>query len=93
MVILTEFYKMLTEHNIIPGVRSHKTLPNRGLAGPPVRTSWDLTTSGVRKCTGGVLSSQVKIPGVHQSIEGCCMSSLCRVKRVCEMNFIARDVT
>jgi hypothetical protein len=32
---------------------------------PPVKTSWDLTTSGVRKCTGGVLSSQVKIPGVH----------------------------
>jgi hypothetical protein len=23
---------MMTEHNIIPGVRSHKTLANRGLA-------------------------------------------------------------
>jgi hypothetical protein len=27
---------------------------------------WDLTTSRVRKCTGGVLSSQAKISGVHQ---------------------------
>jgi hypothetical protein len=47
------------------------------MAGPPVRASWDLTTSGVRKCRG-VLSSQVKIPSIHQSIEGCRMSSLCR---------------
>jgi hypothetical protein len=33
VVILTEFYKMPTKHNIIPGGRSYKTLANCGLAG------------------------------------------------------------
>ncbi|KAJ7670952.1 hypothetical protein B0H17DRAFT_1141696 [Mycena rosella] len=46
----TESYKMPTEHSIIPGGRYHKTLAYCGLAGlekagPPVKTSWDLTTS------------------------------------------------
>jgi hypothetical protein len=30
------------------------------MAGPLVTTLWDLTTSGVHKCTGGVLPSQAK---------------------------------
>ncbi|KAJ7848899.1 hypothetical protein B0H13DRAFT_1906499 [Mycena leptocephala] len=41
---------MPTEHTNIPGGDDYKTLSNRdwlaiGMAGPPVRTSWDLTTS------------------------------------------------
>ncbi|KAJ7907712.1 hypothetical protein B0H13DRAFT_2273577 [Mycena leptocephala] len=36
------------------------------MAGPLVKTLWDLTTSRICWCVGGVLSSQVKIPSVHQ---------------------------
>ncbi|KAJ7270315.1 hypothetical protein C8J57DRAFT_1065777 [Mycena rebaudengoi] len=64
VVILTDIYKMPTEHHTIPGGQSYKTLANcelagQSLAGHPVRTSWDLTTSTKYECTGGVLSSQV----------------------------------
>jgi hypothetical protein len=44
------------------------------LAGHLVRTLWDLTTSGMHKCTGRVRSSQVKIPSIHQSTESCRMA-------------------
>ncbi|KAJ7936746.1 hypothetical protein B0H13DRAFT_1853167 [Mycena leptocephala] len=51
--------KIPTEHKPIPGGRSHKTLTDWDWlalewAGPLDTTLWDLTTSGVRKCTGGV---------------------------------------
>jgi hypothetical protein len=66
VVIHLEFCKMSTEHNTIPGDRSHKTLAELRLAGhsagPPVVTSWDLTTSQRRKCTGGGSLLPGKIP-------------------------------
>ncbi|KAJ7901498.1 hypothetical protein B0H13DRAFT_1882922 [Mycena leptocephala] len=43
--------------------------PAIGMAGPPVKTSWDLTTSGVRKCTGGVPSSQ-KFASEETDVDG-----------------------
>ncbi|KAJ7920015.1 hypothetical protein B0H13DRAFT_2268330 [Mycena leptocephala] len=51
--------KIPTEHKPIPGGRSHKTLTDWDWlalewAGPLDTTLWDLTTSGVHKCTGGV---------------------------------------
>ena len=51
--------------------------PAACVAGHLVTTLWDLTTRTIW-CAGGVPSSQVKIPSVHQSTEGCRTSSLCR---------------
>jgi hypothetical protein len=45
------------------------------MAGPLVKTLWDLTTSRKCWCAGGVLSPQVKIPSVHQSIKRSCLWS------------------
>ncbi|KAJ7238653.1 hypothetical protein C8J57DRAFT_1565913 [Mycena rebaudengoi] len=60
-----QVYRARLRHRVW-GDRSHKTLAKLRLAGhsagPPVVTSWDLTTSQRRKCTGGGSLLPGKIP-------------------------------
>ncbi|KAJ7606301.1 hypothetical protein DFH06DRAFT_243389 [Mycena polygramma] len=69
VVILTESYRMPTEHNIVPGGQSRAAvyeLAGHLRAGPLGATSWDLATQRNSWCTKGVPSSLAKLPSIHQ---------------------------